>query len=269
MRMRKRYKYGISTTVDYSVEIIGQIEIISKCGFDFISLGARIGHCHFLHDNMFAKMLEIAAKNGLKINSIHFPFGAEYDIASRDENKRRSAIDFLKEFCERSLKFGISIIILHPHHYFDDSKESCLERSILSLEEILKFKSADLHIAIENLPGKESSWIFGQLMDKFDPQSFGFCYDSSHENISGPPWHLLGKYLSRLTTCHLSDNHGLSDEHLLPGDGNIDWRQLRHYFDSADNLTNILFEVGTGDKLAEPLEIFARKAWGRADKYFG
>ena len=76
------------------------------------------------------------------------------------------------------------------------------------------------------------------------------------------------KYHDRIITTHLSDNHGQSDEHLIPGEGNIDWGLLKSYLGQSSKLKNILFEIGTGQKLNEPLSIFLNKAHREIDKYF-
>ncbi len=267
--MKNSYKIGISTTADYSVNIFDQITTFSKCGFDFISIGARMEHSGFLAPAGFERIIDATLVSKLIIESVHFPFGREHDIASSDPRRRDSATDFLIDFCGKAMHHKIPIVILHPHHFPDDGKEFCLERALSSLEKVKRQKPSGVRIAIENLPGEESSWIFSRLMELLDAAAYGFCYDSSHENISGPPFHLLKAYHHRLTTCHLSDNRGKFDDHLIPGDGMIDWEGMRGYFDRCSNFGNLLLEVGTGEKLTEPLDIFAKKAKERSNKYFG
>jgi sugar phosphate isomerase/epimerase len=266
--MKKIYRFGVSTTIDYSIDIKSQIKIISESGFDFLSVGARMEHSRFLDDEGFLEVIGRAIDANLSIESAHFPIGEKFDIASPNSNIVKSAVDLLLEFCHKSLIYGIPIVILHPHDYFGKDKDGCFERAALALETIFKLKPEAIHIALENLPGNESRWIFAKIMEAFEPHCFGFCYDSSHDNIGVSPFGLLKDYYFRITACHLSDNHGQSDEHLVPGDGNIDWKKLREYFDRADNITDILLEVGTGEKLEEPLALFAGRIRKMAEKYF-
>lgn len=266
--MIREYRVGISTTVDYTIDIQKQLELISKAGFDFVSIGGKLEHSYFLDRRRFYDIIETAKYHKIFIESAHAPFGKEYDIASIDANIRVLAIDRLNEFLHHAGVYGIPIVIIHPHHYFSDSKEACFERASKSLEQILSSKSKEVVMAIENLPTPEGSRICSQLLESFGGSKVGFCYDSSHENMSGEPFHLLKKYYGRLTTCHLSDNHGLSDEHLVPGDGNINWQELRLFFDKAPQIQNILFEVGTGEKLAEPVEMFIERTAERARVIF-
>ena len=265
---KSRFRFGISTTVDYSVPIETQLDIISSCHFDFISIGANLNHSRFLDRAHFSAVIVRAKTMGLPVESVHAPYAGKYDLASAPTEARERALEGICEFLNMSSVYGIPLVILHPHHYFADSKEACLDRIVRSLEKLDMLRPDGVEIALENLPGKESSWIFSSLMKIFDPAKFGFCYDSSHENISGEPFHLIGKFHDRLTTTHLSDNHGQNDDHLIPGEGIIDWGALKQYILKAVWLEDILFEVGTGEKLGEPLEQFVRRAADRAREIF-
>ena len=253
--MEKQYRFGISTTVDLSVDIFTQLDIFARAGFDFISLSARPAHSRFFDSEAFAEVLRRVEELGFFIESAHFPFWEGYDPAAMEEKDRELALKNLAEYMEFAGTHKIPIVIVHPHYYFNDAKEACFERAARSLEKALVFKPENIRMAIENLPTAAGSWICENLLEEFGNDRVGFCYDSSHENMSGKPFHLLSKFYHRLTTTHLSDNHGGSDEHLVPGDGNIDWQKMRDYLNKSP-LANILFEVGTGEKLTEPVESF-------------
>ena len=63
-----------------------------------------------------------------------------------------------------------------------------------------------------------------ELVDTVDSPWFGWCYDTGHANALGDSLtELIG--LKRVpVSLHIQDNHGdMRDEHLIPGDGNIDW----------------------------------------------
>nr|MBN2276779.1 sugar phosphate isomerase/epimerase [candidate division Zixibacteria bacterium] len=266
--MNKGYRFGLSTTVDYTVDIFTQLEIIAGANLDFISLGGNLGHGRF-HDRYgFQEVRKTADRLGLSIESAHAPFGLEDDIAASDETTRKRSCERFLDFARTAAGYGIPLVILHPHYYLTGTRGNSLERASLSLEKILASLPDNLAVAIENLPREDGSWICARLLDRFDRSRLGFCYDSSHENFSGPPFHLLEKYYDRMITCHLSDNHGRSDEHLIPGDGIIDWERLSQYFEKVPNLKSILFEVGTGEKLVEPVEKFIMRAAQMARKIF-
>jgi sugar phosphate isomerase/epimerase len=264
---KKPYAFGVSTTVDYTVSFDDQLNIIAEAGFDFISIGADIKHSRIEDEKAFRRLLEKAEKTGLKIESFHLPFGIGYNPSASDDDERRAALDNLKRFIEKCCEFDITAGILHPHHYLTDAKERCLQRALVSLEELLKFLPENYRLAVENLPNAEGSWICDQILDQIDADSLGFCYDSSHENIGGKPFYLLEKYCPRLFTTHLSDNHGQTDDHLIPGRGIIDWPRVKEILDKSP-LSNILFEVGTGEKLDLPISTFLEEAYRQARRIF-
>ena len=93
----------------------------------------------------------------------------------------------------------------------------------------------------------------------------GFCYDSGHANIMDhgreipdslprrnyagtgyePEWedHALEKMLPHIVNCHLHDNNGYEDQHLLPGQGKIDWKHTMDLLKKAPRLGVIQSEV--------------------------
>jgi sugar phosphate isomerase/epimerase len=168
-----------------------------------------------------------------------------------------------------SCRYGIKTAIIHPHHFLLDNPTRTLRRSAESLKHIINSKPEKMNLAVENLPRSQGSRICAGLLEMFDQTQIGLCYDSSHENISGEPFHLLKKYGSRLYTCHLSDNKGENDDHFIPGDGIIDWPELKCHLDSNDGFCDILFEVGTGERLTEAAESFLARTFKRAEEIFG
>lgn len=266
---RSDFRLGISTTVDYSIPIERQLSFIAETGFDFISLGADLEHSRYWDDSGFKAVLKECDRRELAIDSAHVPFGEGYDLAEPDTKRRREAIENSLGFLERCAEFNIELAIIHPHHYFVDPPEKVLKYSIEALEVILQKKPSKVSLAVENLPDERGSWFCGELLNRFDKEEIGWCYDSSHENISGKPFHLLEKYFSRLTATHLSDNFGVNDDHLIPGDGVIDWNKLGDLIRRNRKLKNILLEVGTGAPLDGDPQLFIRRSFAAAKKLFG
>ncbi len=54
----------------------------------------------------------------------------------------------------------------------------------------------------------------------------GVCLDTSHANISGDLLKITKKCDKDLLTTHISDNRGRTDDHFLPFEGKIDWREF-------------------------------------------
>ena len=103
------------------------------------------------------------------------------------------------------------------------------------------------------------------LKNEYPTSYLGFCYDSGHANIMDhgreipdslprrnyagtgyePEWEdrALEKMLPHVVNCHLHDNNGYEDQHLLPGLGNIDWKHTMELLKQAPRLEVIQSEV--------------------------
>ncbi len=263
------YRYGISTTIDYTEPIEDIVRMAAAAGFEFLSLGADHKQSHLWDINRFNGILDLAGELEIEIDSLHVPFGGDFDLAARDRARRKLAVSNTLKYIERSLTYGIDTVIIHPHHYFEGSKESALSESEKSLKEIVLQAPDQMNLAVENLPDERGSWVCSRLLDRFGPDEIGWCYDSSHENISGRPFHLLEKYIDRLTVTHLSDNHGQNDDHLVPGEGEIDWPEMSEIISKNDKMQKLLFEIGTGAKLEKPIEAVIAQAHERILGFFG
>lgn len=90
--------------------------------------------------------------------------------------------------------------------------------------------------------------VIAALVDRTAHPHFGWCYDTGHAKSLGYAPSVLVGHTAPLS-LHMQDNLGHGDDHLLPGDGAIDW----------DDVTAVLKEIGyRGDAVLEahhqPLE---------------
>lgn len=91
--------------------------------------------------------------------------------------------------------------------------------------------------------------IISDLVWEVGHPQFGWCYDTGHAKSTGYAPALLEDCLLPPLSLHIQDNLGHGDDHLLPGDGTIDW----------DDVTSHLRGIGyRGDCVLEahhqPLE---------------
>lgn len=72
-----------------------------------------------------------------------------------------------------------------------------------------------------------------ELVAKVNSPNFGWCLDTGHLNRCGLDADALLGLKHPPLSLHVHDNSGKHDEHLLPGDGTIDWKT---YLDALRNL---------------------------------
>ena len=65
--------------------------------------------------------------------------------------------------------------------------------------------------------------VIAELVEKVDSDWFGWCYDTGHAHCCGYRADILKKCSVVPLSLHIQDNNGGGDEHLIPGDGTIDW----------------------------------------------
>jgi sugar phosphate isomerase/epimerase len=94
---------------------------------------------------------------------------------------------------------------------------------------------------------KDILWILGAM----ETVEVGVCVDTGHAHLAGELSTVAHKLSSHLWMVHASDNWGRSDDHLAPGEGEINWDHfLRQLADVRFTGTVILEIHGAGNDFA-------------------
>ena len=65
-----------------------------------------------------------------------------------------------------------------------------------------------------------------EIVEEVDPENLGICLDFGHANLQRPLFGLhdgIRELGDHLIATHIHDNEGLSDQHMIPLMGTIDW----------------------------------------------
>jgi sugar phosphate isomerase/epimerase len=235
--------------------------------------------------NILQKEIETA---GMSFVDSHAPFGIYEDLNVPDPQFRGMMLDRLKVALRIATDFGIDSIAVHTGNtrevWKNYSLEQLHEAMLSSLEVLVPFaEKLGITIAIENI------WFPTNTVDKlldaiskFPSPALGICYDSGHANLMKmdrgfaecnplSAWEnhlpvewdseILEKLLPFVTTCHIHDNNGQRDEHLLPGKGNIDWQKEVALLKKAPQLKCIQCEtvpVRTNASIADTCKVMTK-----------
>ena len=177
---------------------------------------------------------------GVKFVQAHGPIFNKFD-----DSINRKMMDLSIRSIEGSAILGVKWIVFEPETSpgaFDNKHLKLLkDKNIEWIEELLKkCEEVDVGIAIENvvdlisLSSRKCSRWYGSipaelidLVDSINHPLLGICWDTGHANINN-----LNQYESiislgaRLKATHIQDNNGLSDQHLLPFYGTINWKDV-------------------------------------------
>ncbi len=183
--------------------------------------------------------------------TLHLPF-VELNPASLIPSVRALALDRLRRALEFGAKLGAKVGVLHTGRV-PLRHPLALKLAWEGLEESLSaLLPLPFPVALENLALDGEDLLRGPeelkgLLDRF-PQ-YGFCLDVGHALVElGPtgPFQYLKALGHRLLHLHLHDNHGLRDDHLPVGAGQVPWDAL--WPELKDLALTAALEVGGGEE---------------------
>ena len=171
-----------------------------------------------------------------------------------------AAIEARRRFCAER---GASNLVLHTTRRLETPppNETGAARAFRLAEAAEKY---GVNLAWENTRFPDYN---AYLYARVPSPRMRFCFDSGHANCFTPGEDPLARFGERMTAMHLHDNHGprLGDEHLLPGQGEIDFpalmRRLKAYRPEYYHLES-RFETD-GTETAADMAAYLRDAYSR------
>jgi sugar phosphate isomerase/epimerase len=194
---------------------------ISEAGF------SHVHWCHHWTGDRFytraevKKIGKILQRHRLELLDLHASAGIVAGVSSRIELRRRAGSALLQNRIKMCGDLGGGAVVLHvtsgaAMKTLDEAAELC--------------RRTGVRIALENLAVPGHAHLLGTLLDTYDADYIGLCYDTGHANLmcrrGGSEADILTSHPERLIALHLHDNEGVRDQHLLPFDGTIDWHDL-------------------------------------------
>ena len=218
------------------------LELIAEAGF------THLHWCHQWNTDFLYGKAEISQigfwlkQYGLPLLDIHGSAGKEKCFFSDTEYIRKAGVELVlnrvRMFAELGGQGGV---IMHIPSIRSDCSAAELEKYpryaeplMRSLDELMPaLEKYQVLIAVENMQN-DNFELIGRVIHDFPAEYFGITYDSGHGNIA--PDHgreQIGKYKDRLEVLHLNDNDGISDLHMLPGTGTVDWESMAELIASS------------------------------------
>jgi sugar phosphate isomerase/epimerase len=171
--------------------------------------------------------------------------GVTISIADPERIRRQDAVDEMKRALEvaEALPFRFFALDFATGHQSADPRK--LDAAFNSLEILTIFaKHRGVTIALQNTPneiGSPGSLV--QFVKDTHLHNLRFSFDIGHAHIEGgalPGYHLMR---DQTVTAQIHDNHGEKDEHLLPGEGTIDWDAIFGEFAAAPEPLPLVLEL--------------------------
>lgn len=187
-------------------------------------------------DRAIEQTRKCAAELGLSTPQAHGLLGAR--IGTPDPEEQKTAVARLRRHLEIAAALGVKTIVMHPDGYRRSMEWPELQRvrklnvdSFRSLGDSAGERG--IRIGLENLmcPGASTPVEMLDLIDAIGHPAIGITFDTSHANVVrlDIPAAIrdFGKFL---IATHISDNNHSGDQHLMPGEGTIDWPSVMTAF---------------------------------------
>ncbi|NLG13564.1 MAG: sugar phosphate isomerase/epimerase [Lentisphaerae bacterium] len=210
------------------------------------------------------------ADAGMSFNDGHALFGVHDDLCLPFEEYRPMMISRHSLALEACALMEVKTLTIHVGNgnaaYGERSVEELHLNVRRGLEALLPVaERCGVVICIENIwsPLNDSAALLDHI-EYFNSPWLGICYDAGHANLmardpgvegaASKQWayfkkpvqwddKLLEKILPHVVNCHLHDNLGVVDDHILPFQGTINWEREMSLLAKAPRLQVIQNEV--------------------------
>ncbi len=188
-----------------------------------------------------ARVADLFARHGLAYEFLHSPFSMINDIWLDNENGEIMLRDLL-ESVDRCAEVGVPVDVIHLSSGDEPPSVSDLGRRRYHalVEHAAK---RNVRLAFENL---RKLFNVAWVMEEFrDASHVGFCWDCGHENCFTPRTEFMTLYGDRILCTHIHDNRGIpgADDHMIPFDGNLDFRRFAEHIRSSGYTGTLMMEI--------------------------
>ncbi len=282
------YNFGANTSAEL---IQSRLENLQAAGAKRVMLDAS-QLVLAADDRQYRKaLIDGLSATGLALFDVHAPHGVMDSFGCPIPEAEAHFLDTARKSLHTAAELGAKTITFHcartrlvknmapPSGPIGDADLSGAKSRILHELEILLPEAERSHvmIALENLFLPSSTALFLTSVIKDMPHPFlGLNYDSGHalllERQTGKhssdiaEWIRIGwpddivefqpdqldEIIDYVITAHLHDNHGINDEHLMPGNGIANWPRIIQRLEEAPRLLSLQSEVSAKCYLEDP-----------------
>ena len=186
------------------------------------------------------KIMAAGEKLGLELEEIHAPFKDINRIWYDDEHGEepfRMMMDSL-EFCA---EHKVPVMVIHESagRVAPNMSNAALRR-FRTLFETANEKG--VKIAVENV--RRTNYIARIFHENRDIPVY-YCWDSGHELCYTPGVNHVALFPEKLICTHIHDNMGIymNDDHILPFDGNTDWKKKAECIKASGYKGSLTLEI--------------------------
>ncbi len=230
-------RFGISTHLYHDQRLTRDhlAEVVSY-GFEAVELFATRSHFDYHDDASIASLKTWLRETGLVLHGIHAPivdrmgpgdqWGAPYSNAVTDGATRQAAVRETDAALNVARHIETAVLVVHLGTPAAQGGENNRGAAVRSAEEICRLaEPIGIHVAVEVIPNDLSgaASLVSLVERELEGLPAGICLDFGHAFLLGDVPDAVETAAEHVITTHVHDNHGRTDDHLVPFDGRIDW----------------------------------------------
>ncbi len=260
---------GLSTGCFYQTSIFDCLEDVRSAGFSTIEVCTYPDHLDYHDRNAVDRAAERLRNLEIEAYSIHAPFKDSIDISSPDEDRWRFSVNEMLEAAAAAATLEVRHFVIHPGPEVSlrlDRGEQLtrMNNAARALTKVSRrCREEGMRLALENvLPHLlfgsigDLLWIFGAIEDL----DVGICLDTGHAHLTGSLPLVTDKLGAHIKVVHANDNKSKHDDHLPPGDGEIDWTRFGQQLNAAGFNGTVILELAGEDPDPKAVLQRARRA---------
>ena len=247
-------KFAQSSFVYLNYPLPEAIRRLHRYGYQGIEVWG--GRPHVYRHDLDDQLDDIAAqldRLGMTVsNFIPAQFRYPSILCSLNETVRRDSVRYIQDAIDNAVRLGSPYVSLCPGMTLAgedlDRGWAQLRQSII---ELLDYAAAtDLVLLIEPAHKAESTLILTvedgrRMIDDIGSERLGILLDTGHAHVNGEQLAEVALGLKQVPLhIHIDDNHGDSDAHLIPGEGNIDFGPFVQALKEIDYQGFVAAELG-------------------------
>jgi protein FrlC len=232
--MNSNWKLSLSSFVYYNFPLEEAINRTAAHGYQGIDIWGGRPHAYRcdLSEKEIAILRRQIESEGLAVASfIPAQFRYPTNLCSPSDKVRLDSIAYIQDSIYTAAAFGAPLVSVCPGHtLYGQSKADGLSRLQDSLYAVTACAAQyNLRIALEPADKYETDLVNTcmqalDLIRDLEHDNVGILLDTGHaqvvgESVSG----VIAEIYEHIFHFHIDDNHGLRDEHQVPGDGVIDF----------------------------------------------
>jgi len=264
--------FGISSYLHFDRRLErDHLSAIAAHGFDAVELFALRTHLDYRDPAAVRDLAGWLRDTGLRLHSVHAPIAERFEngawqsplsTGATDRARRALAVAEAAAALAIAKEIRYDYLVVHvgvpeAHAGPTDNNAEAARRSVEELHGMAT--RLGVRLALEVIPNRLSTAdaLVRLLDDELELEDAGVCLDFGHAHMDGALLDTIETISGHLYTTHVHDNHGRSDDHLMPFEGSIDWAGALVSMQKVGYEGRYVFELAGG---VDPAGVLRRAA---------